>query len=158
MGLVTEATPAAARLLATCISRGIRLEARAGRLRVSAPRGTVTREMREELAAHRDELLRLVRLLGPQPAGPSRCAGCGATYPGHPGALCFACDLGVTALPPSRAMPYLLTLRDQRGPAGRRGVRDGELRQWLRRQRAERRDVESDQVSWLEEVEPKGSA
>jgi len=88
----------------------------------------------------------------------SRCAGCRERFPGAPGGLCGCCDLGVSALPPSRAMPFLLALREERGPAGRRGVRDGELRRWLKRERAERREVDSDQTDWLEEVEPQGSA
>jgi len=95
---------------------------------------------------------------GPAEETRPRCAGCRERFPGAPGGLCGCCDLGASKLPPSRAMPYLLALREERGPAGRRGVRDAEMRQWLRRERAERREVESDQTDWLEEAEPQGSA
>jgi len=50
----------AARLLATCRALGVRLEPRAGRLRVSAPRGIVSPELHEALAASRDALLELL--------------------------------------------------------------------------------------------------
>jgi len=142
-------------LLADLRSRGVELAVEGEHLRWRAPRGALAPADLEALRRAKPDLLRLLR---PQPAGPARCAGCGATYPGHPGALCFACDFGVSALPPSRAMPFLLALREERGPAGRRSVRDAELRAWLKRERQAQRDLESDQVSWLEEAEPQGSA
>ena len=47
-------------LLAEANSRGIRLEARDGRLRFEAPRGAMTPDLRDSIHHHRDELLTLL--------------------------------------------------------------------------------------------------
>ncbi len=47
-------------LLAECFARGISLRSHKGRLRVEAPKGVLTAELRLELREHRDQLLELV--------------------------------------------------------------------------------------------------
>ncbi len=55
-------------LVATLKARDIRLSSADGRLVIDAPRGSLTPELRQELAAHRDQLLQ--RVLSPAPSIP----------------------------------------------------------------------------------------
>lgn len=64
-----------AELLARLSALNIRLGEREGRLHVDAPKGTLTPELRDELAAHRDALLAHVRMSASIPVQPRTGAG-----------------------------------------------------------------------------------
>ena len=73
-------------LFAELYRRGVRLQLADGRLRVTAPPGALTAELREEMSRHRDELIELI----------SRSEGAGA-------------PAGIVAQPAQRYEPFPLT-------------------------------------------------
>jgi TubC N-terminal docking domain len=66
-------------LLEALRAHGVSVTAVADRLRVEAPRGVLTPEVREQLALHKAELLSLLATARPEPSAPPRgvCRRCG---------------------------------------------------------------------------------
>lgn len=76
-------------LLAALSAIGATVQAVEDRLRIEAPRGALTPELRAALAEQKPALLSLLR--EPPRVRPNLCVGCGTVYFPEPARLCYAC-------------------------------------------------------------------
>ena len=81
----------ASQLLATLTASGVTVEAVDDRLRIDAPQGTLTPELRSALVEQKPALLELLRIPGrPRPLH-LLCAGCKGFFMHEPATLCYWC-------------------------------------------------------------------